>query len=449
MGDSEAPEPLVFLLLLLLFFSIFIFYLLAFLCSAAFVNCLGKDKSTGFATTLWCCCAPFQLHLWYLGRDLQMLIYCTTCSFCGFGWCRDFCRMSDYVAHTRGDMWPLGAIGRKDRVEATVDGQRVQGIVSEPGNNRRKFRINRSEGEGSFECWEHELELLSPRFSWGRVISAGILTYLYAYLLKSLLPPRFFIGIEDVEGALDDNSSFEIYEKLCSYVGAIYAVYMVGNIGEQAIEIFPLIQAGTLGASASLVIGNSETSLFIEFAALLYAWRQNAQYRDRLACLHQSCCFRVFKLGIRFFIIFAISLIGLYNYGKIEMTVEGQAQKVEFKNLYATYMKQYTDWRESDEGKDFFNQLNTAWQHYSYRLENEGWENLFNEFSTQMFEDVGSNAAKTLGIDKDASCSEVKKQFRKLSRKYHPDKNPDDAESAQKYTDIVQAYEVMKERCSS
>ena len=48
----------------------------------------------------------------------------------------------------------------------------------------------------------------------------------------------------------------------------------------------------------------------------------------------------------------------------------------------------------------------------------------------------------TLGISRDASQREIKKAFRKLSRKYHPDKNPGDQEAANKFTAIAEVHEI-------
>ncbi len=50
---------------------------------------------------------------------------------------------------------------------------------------------------------------------------------------------------------------------------------------------------------------------------------------------------------------------------------------------------------------------------------------------------------KILGIDKDASTDEIKKAYRKLARKYHPDVNPTDKEAAGKFAEISEAQEVL------
>jgi curved DNA-binding protein len=50
---------------------------------------------------------------------------------------------------------------------------------------------------------------------------------------------------------------------------------------------------------------------------------------------------------------------------------------------------------------------------------------------------------KILGLSKDASESEIKKAYRKLARKYHPDLNPDDKEAERKFKEINEANEVL------
>jgi molecular chaperone DnaJ len=52
---------------------------------------------------------------------------------------------------------------------------------------------------------------------------------------------------------------------------------------------------------------------------------------------------------------------------------------------------------------------------------------------------------KTLEVDKKASSDEIKKAYRKLARKYHPDKNPDDARAEERFKDVQQAYGILSD----
>jgi len=50
---------------------------------------------------------------------------------------------------------------------------------------------------------------------------------------------------------------------------------------------------------------------------------------------------------------------------------------------------------------------------------------------------------KILGIKRSAKEKEIKKAFKKMSLKVHPDKNPDDDDALRKYQDVSAAYEVL------
>lgn len=51
----------------------------------------------------------------------------------------------------------------------------------------------------------------------------------------------------------------------------------------------------------------------------------------------------------------------------------------------------------------------------------------------------------TLGVDKRATADEIKKAYRKLAMKWHPDQNKDNAEAEEKFKEINEAYDVLKD----
>jgi molecular chaperone DnaJ len=53
---------------------------------------------------------------------------------------------------------------------------------------------------------------------------------------------------------------------------------------------------------------------------------------------------------------------------------------------------------------------------------------------------------KILGVGKNASDDEIKKAYRKLARKYHPDRNPGDKQAEERFKEISQAHDVLSDQ---
>lgn len=58
---------------------------------------------------------------------------------------------------------------------------------------------------------------------------------------------------------------------------------------------------------------------------------------------------------------------------------------------------------------------------------------------------MSKNYYDILGVSKTATAEELKRAYRKTAMKYHPDKNPDDAEAEKKFKEANEAYEVLKD----
>ena len=52
---------------------------------------------------------------------------------------------------------------------------------------------------------------------------------------------------------------------------------------------------------------------------------------------------------------------------------------------------------------------------------------------------------EVLGVSRDASPEEIKKAYRRLAMQYHPDRNPDNKEAEERFKEIAEAYEVLKD----
>ena len=52
---------------------------------------------------------------------------------------------------------------------------------------------------------------------------------------------------------------------------------------------------------------------------------------------------------------------------------------------------------------------------------------------------------EVLGVQKSASDDEIKKAFRKMSKKYHPDLNPGNKEAEEKFKEVNEAYQVLSD----
>src|SRR5271157_2208362 len=58
---------------------------------------------------------------------------------------------------------------------------------------------------------------------------------------------------------------------------------------------------------------------------------------------------------------------------------------------------------------------------------------------------AGRDYYQTLGIKREASAEEIRKAYRKLARKHHPDLNPGDKVAEERFKEVQEAYDILKE----
>ena len=56
---------------------------------------------------------------------------------------------------------------------------------------------------------------------------------------------------------------------------------------------------------------------------------------------------------------------------------------------------------------------------------------------------------EVLGVNRDASDEEIKKAYRKLAMKHHPDRNPDNPKAEEHFKEAKEAYEILKRRAEA
>src|SRR6266850_2089950 len=59
---------------------------------------------------------------------------------------------------------------------------------------------------------------------------------------------------------------------------------------------------------------------------------------------------------------------------------------------------------------------------------------------------AGKDFYKILGVERSATEVDIKKAFRKLAKKYHPDVNPGNKQAEEKFKEITEAYAVLSDK---
>lgn len=253
-----------------------------------------------------------------------------------------------------------------------------------------------------------------PIFSVTRFAGQMLVGYFYGILTRLAIPdtiPKWSVGI------------------LVPFTVAV-GVYLVGNIGRERGDfkyafIGCLVSYGILTYLTADEPGNMYVALF---GALFF--QNKREYKKDIQPSSKGFCKRLQILG--FGVLVICLLWTSFFYFNAEVTTEdGETIKLR------------------DAVNHFFN--SPVWLEFKDVLkglyeegQRNGWDRLYDDFVKALDPRGEQNAYRVLGVTENATQKEIKQRYKKLAMKWHPDRNRDNKEEAQKkFMEINEAYEIL------
>lgn len=257
-----------------------------------------------------------------------------------------------------------------------------------------------------------------PRFQIVRFAGQLMVGYFYGILVRMALPeetPYFVVGV------------------LVS-VGVTTGTHMIGNIGrEQGGLKFPFLATLTCFFLLSFLTSEEASCMYCSLAATC-TFQYFREYRQTYR--RNSLCKRVLLFSWCMFIIMALWMCFFYFNAEIT-TDDGETIKI--RDSVNHFFKSPA-WLEFK---------STVWELYE-QGKKHGWKNIYDELIKALDPKGEANARKVLGVNETASNEEIKRIYKKLVRKWHPDKNKEKKEEAQqKFMEIQEAYDILTSRKNS
>lgn len=255
-----------------------------------------------------------------------------------------------------------------------------------------------------------------PLYNNARFAGQMLVGYFYGILMRMAIPeavPKFAVAI---------------LVPLAVAVG----IYLVGNIGRERGD-FKYAFIGSIASYAIITILTADEAgnMYVALFGAMY-FQRHRQYKKEVQPPSKTLCQRLKVFGIGALLICGLWCSFLYFNAQVT-TDDGETIKLR------------------DAVNHFFN--SPAWLEFKDTLkqlyeegQRNGWDKIYDDFVKAIDPRGEQNAYRVLGLTSDASQTEIRRRYKKLAVQWHPDKNPDNKEIAQKkFMEIQEAYEILSQ----
>ena len=348
----------------------------------------SEKKSTIVAALLYFFSYWTGLHHFYLGRDFHAFLVGSTFGGFGFGAFADFFHIQEYVneANEESLTVALYETERKARKKPRIGIERV----------------------------------------FYQLVAASLYHAVFTYAIPTGVP--FYTLIVLIVGPF----------------AIAVAVWIAGNYGRQKVGFrYPLIAAAFVYAALHFFPTEEMSGSFSAIIVATIVAQYNREFRrlDEFPARRRrrlGLCKRVVILSLGALILTSgWTAFILFN---AEITDEhGQTMKLS---------EAISNFFRSPAWAQFGETLGKAWEELgaadSEEEEEASWENFFNRLKNLMDLDGETRSLTVLGLSEDATDAQIKKAYRSLARKWHPDHNQGNADqAAKKFMEIQEAYETL------
>lgn len=251
-----------------------------------------------------------------------------------------------------------------------------------------------------------------PAFSVTRFAGQMLVGYFYGILVRLAIPEET-----------------KWLPSLLVPLGVAVGVYLVGNVGREKGDFkYPLSGSYIANIALTYLTGDEAGCMYVALIAAI-CFQNHREFRKHKS-QKKTLCKRLQYLAVGGLVICCLWSSFLYFNAQVT-TEDGETVKL---RDAVNHFFQSPVWLEF---KAVF------WGLYEEGQKN-GWDNFYEEFVKALDPRGEKNAYRVLGLTEDATQEEIKKRYKKLAVKWHPDRNPDNKEEAQqKFMQIQEAYEIL------